>query len=112
MLMPIDPSKGTVPAVASSGSYNGYPLTRMFEDDGKYWCSTDKCSDIWITFDSFEHQIADINIGYHPSYYAKKIEVYTANQRGTPWNQWTKIETKENCGVIVRVRIRQNHSRF
>merc|ERR1712062_564807 len=53
-----------------------------------------------------------INIGYHPSYFAKKVEVYTADQRGTPWNQWTKMETLDGGGVIARVDLRQNHSRF
>jgi len=112
MAMPLDESKGRVPAVACSGSYKGYPLSYMFDDNGRYWCSTTNCRDIWITFDCAGTQMADIRIGFHPSYYAKTVEVYTANQRGTPWNQWTKIESQGNCGVVVDVRIRQNHSRF
>ena len=89
---PPNPATGKIVPCACSGTFNrDYALAAMFQDDGKYWCSTKDCGDIWLTFDCREHQIRTANLHFHPSYRPQVVRLYTAEMRGTPWKSWREL---------------------
>ena len=109
---PVVPPEDEIKAVGSSGTYNGYPLDAMYDDDDRYWCSTDNCGDIWMTFDADWYQISKIFIKYHPSYVAKKVFIYSKNARGGGWNTWKHVGEGDVNNNMMDVHLESNHEKF
>merc|ERR1712039_962735 len=89
----------------------GYPLYAMHEDDDRYWCSTQNCSDIWMTFDCENKAVSKISVQYHPSYHAKKVFVYTNATRPFAWNSGQFLKEVALSGNNMEISL-ASHEKF